>query len=146
MCLFLTVILDPEWYWNYQMTNGSETQGTTMRVCLCAIAMSAADPTAAFHNATYGADFKYQDFNQWFTGMQSIRPWLCHPAHSLAAELFNATQWLEIIKSSGAQVRFLLDSAPLAVPICTYSTDRERHCARCCWWCCAVRCADLQAS
>jgi len=55
-----------EWYWHDLNQAGSATQ--------------------AFHNATYGAAFKYQDFNQWFT-----------------AELFNATQWADILKRSGAQ-------------------------------------------
>ena len=40
----------------------------------------------AFHNATYGADFRYSEFMPSFT-----------------AELWNATQWAELFQASGAK-------------------------------------------
>ena len=58
-----------EWYWNKQNPEGKP----------------AAD-FSEFHNATYGKDFKYQDFVSAFK-----------------AEMFNPDKWAEIFKNSGAK-------------------------------------------
>jgi len=59
-----------EWYWYDQMTPGSDTQ--------------------AFHNATYGPTFKYQEFADRFT-----------------AEMFDPVEWMDIITGSGAEYMVL---------------------------------------
>ena len=56
-----------EWYWN-TLTRGDDGE------------------TKAFHQRTYGADFRYQDFAPMFK-----------------AELFNATEWAELFRRSGAR-------------------------------------------
>lgn len=59
-----------EWYWNRLVTDSS-TVGKAFR---------------AYHNNTYGPNFKYQDFAPLFK-----------------AELFNAEQWADVFKNAGAQ-------------------------------------------
>lgn len=55
-----------EWYWNHMQDKNGETW--------------------KFHEKTYGADFKYQDFVPMFT-----------------AELFNPDEWANVFKRSGAK-------------------------------------------
>jgi alpha-L-fucosidase len=59
-----------EWYWNRLVTDSSNV-GKAFR---------------AYHNSTYGPNFKYQDFAPLFK-----------------AELFNPDQWADIFKNAGAQ-------------------------------------------
>lgn len=59
-----------EWYWNRLVTDSSKV-GNAFR---------------AYHNNTYGPNFKYQDF-----------------APQFKAELFNPEQWADIFKNAGAQ-------------------------------------------
>jgi len=55
-----------EWYWKYQTTAGHATQ--------------------EFHNATYGPDFRYQEFAEQFR-----------------AELWDPTEWASLFQKSGAK-------------------------------------------
>jgi alpha-L-fucosidase len=59
-----------EWYWNRLVTDSSKV-GQAFR---------------AYHNKTYGPNFKYQDFAPLFK-----------------AELFNPEQWADVFKNAGAQ-------------------------------------------
>jgi alpha-L-fucosidase len=59
-----------EWYWNRLVTDSSKV-GQAFR---------------AYHNRTYGPNFKYQDFAPMFK-----------------AELFNPEQWADVFKNAGAQ-------------------------------------------
>ncbi|OQP40061.1 alpha-L-fucosidase [Niastella yeongjuensis] len=59
-----------EWYWNRLVTDSSKV-GKAFR---------------AYHNSTYGPNFKYQDFAPLFK-----------------AELFNPEQWADVFKNAGAQ-------------------------------------------
>jgi alpha-L-fucosidase len=59
-----------EWYWNRLVTDSSKV-GKAFR---------------AYHNNTYGPNFKYQDF-----------------APQFKAELFNPEQWADVFKNAGAQ-------------------------------------------
>lgn len=59
-----------EWYWNRLVTDSSKV-GQAFR---------------AYHNSTYGPNFKYQDFAPMFK-----------------AELFRPEQWADVFKNAGAQ-------------------------------------------
>lgn len=95
-----------EWYW-HDLILQQNTSG----------------PTWQFHANTYGPNFKYQQVGG--EGLPSAPPDAVITGVQFAdmfhAELFNATQWLEIIKASGAQ--YVVPTSKHHEGFCLWPTD-----------------------
>jgi alpha-L-fucosidase len=95
-----------EWYW-HDLIQQQNTSG----------------PTWQFHANTYGPNFKYQQVSEWVRCCPTrlLTLIIVQFADMFHAELFNATQWLEIIKASGAQ--YVVPTSKHHEGFCLWPTD-----------------------